>query len=253
MNFPACAHIQPFQNFQNFQHDFARRCRDPRAPRPPGVPAERMAIYQELLFNNVTGFLDACLPICRELLGERRWRLLQRAFYRDWPSRTPWFRDIPREFVAYLAASRQRLPRWLPDLAHYEWIELAVDTSDATVPAHDAAGDLLDGCPQLNPTLHNLAYDWPVHRIGAAYRPRKPQAVRLLVFRDATDAVRFAEINPVTARLLAVLDEEQGSGRSACLRVAAELNHSSPPAVVAHGAALLDALHRLGAILGTRP
>ncbi|MHB1360026.1 MAG: HvfC/BufC family peptide modification chaperone [Rhodocyclaceae bacterium] len=83
--------------FQNFQNAFGRHIRDPRqAPRPTGVPARRMAIYNELLFNNLTGFLDACFPITRQLFGERRWRRLHRAFFREARCHTPYFREIPR-------------------------------------------------------------------------------------------------------------------------------------------------------------
>jgi uncharacterized protein len=98
----------------------------------------------------------------------------------------------------------------------------------------------------------NLAYDWPVQRIGAAYRPRKANRVRLLVFRDATDKVRFAEINPVTARLLDIIAEEQCTGSEACDRIAAELDHPSPEAVRHHGADNLADLRQQGAILGVR-
>ena len=47
------------QDFQDFQRAFGRHVRDPRLfPRPAGVPARRMAVYNELLFNNICGFLD---------------------------------------------------------------------------------------------------------------------------------------------------------------------------------------------------
>ena len=40
--------------FQQFQHDLARHLRDPHhTRRPAGVPARRMAVYNELLFNNI--------------------------------------------------------------------------------------------------------------------------------------------------------------------------------------------------------
>ena len=246
----------PLPAFQAFQMAFGRRCRDPRgAPRPAGVPARRMAVYEELLFNNITGFLDACFPVCRDLLGDTRWRRLNRAFYRDWRSPTPWFREIPREFLDFLATAQQPLPGWFRDLAHYEWAELAVDTVAVAIPPHDAAGDLMAGRPLVNPTLMSLAYDWPVQRIGAGYRPRKPTATHLLVFRDIRgdgESVRFAEINPVTARLLALVGEHGDTGDLACNRVAAELGHGSPAVIRHHGATLLAALWRQGAILGTR-
>ena len=102
--------------FQQFQRDFARRCRDPRAARPAGVPARRMAVYEELLFNNITGFLDACFPVCRQLVGEVTWRRLNRGFFRDWRSATPIFREIPQEFLTYLGGCTRPLPAWFRDL-----------------------------------------------------------------------------------------------------------------------------------------
>ncbi len=243
-------------SFQQFQMAFGRHIRDPRRfARPEGVPVRRMAVYNELLFNNITGFLDACFPVCRATLGETRWRRLNRAFFREWRSHTPWFREIPREFIRYLQEGEvaQPLPAWFVEMAHYEWAELAVDVMDAARPAAEPAGDLLAGQPVLNPVLMNLAYQWPVNRIGPDYRPRKPAPVCLLVYRDDADKVRFVEINPVTSRLVTLLGEEALTGRQACLRVAAELQHPDPEQVVAHGRGLLEELRDCGALLGVRP
>lgn len=237
---------------QRFQQEFGRHLRDPaHAPRPAGVPARRMAIYNELLFNNLTGFLDACFPVTRQLLGERRWRRLQRAFFRQARCRTPYFREIPREFLDWLPAGSG--PRWLDELAHYEWVELALDVSDAPTPAHDPAGDPMTGIPVLAPALMNLVYAWPVQRIGHNYRPRKPRQTHLLAYRDGDDRVRFIELNPVSARLADLLLEGKRTGREACIAIAAELGHTDPQAVIGHGAALLTALCSAGVILGSQP
>ncbi|MEW6165480.1 MAG: putative DNA-binding domain-containing protein [Pseudomonadota bacterium] len=239
--------------FQEFQLDFGRHLRDPRAAaRPAGVPRRRMAIYHELLFNNLTGFLDACYPVTRSVLGEARWRRLDRAFFREARCRTPYFREIPREFLEWLAASEIKLPPWLRELAHYEWVELALDVMEAHAPDHDPAGDLLAGVPVPAPALLNLAYAWPVHRIGPTWRPRKPRLTHLLVYRDADDAVRFIELNPVAARLVALLQEGARTGRDACLDVAREIGHADAEAILWHGAVLLEELRTAGAMLGSR-
>lgn len=245
----------PVPAFQAFQHAMARHLRDPNhTPRPAGVPARRMAVYNALLFNNICGFLDSCFPVCRRLLGEVRWRRLNRAFYRDWPLHTPLQREIPREFTRYLAQrAGPRLPAWLPELAHYEWAELAVDLMEVTPPAHDPRGDLLRAPVVLNPALMNLAYQWPVQRIGPDWRPRRPQPTQLLVWRDAADAVQFMQLNPVTARLLALLAAAPTTGEAACRRIAAELQHPDPELLLAHGAALLEQLRAQGILLGTQP
>jgi hypothetical protein len=241
-------------DFQQFQHAFARHLRDPqRAPRPAGVPARRMAVYNELLFNNICGFVDSCFPVSRAILGEKRWRRLIRTFYRDRPLHTPWFREIPGQFVQYLAEAdfRQPLPVWLPELAHYEWAELAVDVMDAPQPAHDPRGDLRSHPVILNPTMLNLAYAWPVYCIGPAYRPRKPKSTFLVVYRDVDEKVQFSEINAVTGRLLTLLTGARTTGEAAIRQIAIELQHPTPDQLLVHGAVLLDDLRRQGIILGS--
>jgi uncharacterized protein len=240
-------------DFQAFQRAFGQHVRDPRhTPRPPGVPARRMAVYNELLFNNITGFLDSCFPVSRALLGEQRWRRLNRSFFRDWPSHTPWFREIPREFVHYLNDGdiRQPLPAWLAELAHYEWAELAVDVMDCPIPKHDPAGNLMMQPIVLNPALLCHAYAWPVHRISPDYRPRKPQPTLMAIYRDADDGVQFSQLTPVTARLIALQAEAPTMGEVACLLIARELQHPQPQQILAHGAATLEDLRALGIILG---
>ena len=188
--------------FQRFQRDFGLYLRNPRqAARPQGVPVRRAGVYRELLFNNVCGVVDACFPVSRKLLGERRWQRLQKRFFADWRSQSPLFCDLPREFLRWLSEGDVSipLPVWLHELAHYEWAELAVDIMQTQpLPALLAEGDLLEGVPLVAPAHMLLAYQWPVHRISLEYRPRKPAPVQLVVFRDQEDRVQFVEINPVT-------------------------------------------------------
>ena len=240
--------------FQKFQHELAAHLRDPHhTRRPRGVPQRRMAVYNGLLFNNICGFVDSCFPVCRQGLGEVRWRRLCRTFYRDWPLHTPWFREIPREFVRYLDEARiaQSLPRWLADLALYEWAELAVDVMDVVTPPCDPLGDMMQAVVMLNPARIDVASLWPVHRIGPSWQPRQPEATFLVVFRDAQHDVQFSEINAVTARVLALLDEGR-TGRQVFEQLAREMAHSDPQALMGFGQQLLTSLREQGVILGTR-
>jgi hypothetical protein len=61
------------------------------------------------------------------------------------------------------------------------------------------------------------------------------------------------ELNPVSARLVSLLQEDAPTGRVAALRIAAELSHPQPEAVVAGAAAVLAELREAGAIVGARP
>ena len=143
----------------------------------------------------------------------------------------------------------QPLPRWLADLARYEWVELAVDVMDVAVPAHDPQGDLLAQPLCLNPARIDVTSLWPVHRIGPGWQPRRPEPAFLVVFRDAHDAVHFAEINAVTARVLAWIDEGH-TGQQAFERLAGEIQHPDPQALLGFGNALLVSLREQGIVLG---
>lgn len=241
-------------NFQDFQRAFGAHLRDPaHTPRPTGVPARRMAVYNELLFNNIGSFLDPCFPICQALLGNTRWLRLKRAFYRDQPLDTPWFRDIPREFVRYLNSETRSFPRprWLGELAHYEWAELAVDLLETPKISHNANGDLIQQRIVLNPALMNLAYHWPVHRIGPEWRPRKEALTCLVVYRDSDENVQFSAVNPLTHHLIAALIQTSCSGEHVLRQLASELQHPDPTQLIEQGRTVLDALRQQGIIFGT--
>ena len=244
--------------FQHYQRAFTAHIRDPRGTgRPKGVPARRMKVYNELLYNNLEGFLLACFPVCRRILGKRGWDRLVRAFFRDHASHTPYFRQIPEEFLKYLQSEWEPAPGYppfLPELAHYEWVELELDTSnrDADLPAHDPDGDLLAGRPLLNPVLRVLAYRWPVHRLSPRFKPAEPPEAPTfaLAFRDGEHRVRFTLVNSATARLLDLLREQAGlTGGQALALMEAEMSLATG-ALREHGAGALDDLRRQGAILG---
>lgn len=242
--------------FQQYQAEFAGHIRDPKsAPRPQGVKARRIRVYTEIVFNNMEATLAACFPVTKKTLGVRRWVRLVRAFLAEHRCTTPWFRQIPEEFLRWLETSSQAivgLPSFLYSLAHYEWVELAVAVADVPAVMHDPAGDLLQGRPVLAPSLALLEYAYPVHRISSRFRPLQPSAdpIRLLVFRDAADEVRFSEINVVTARLLQLLQQGNGPGYAVLEQIAREMERPDLAAVLDFGRKLLHDLRQQGAILG---
>lgn len=242
--------------FQKFQYAFTAHIRDPKAhPRPRGIEARRMKIYNELLYNNTESFLLACFPVLRQMLGKQKWARLVRAFFSTHRSHTPYFRQIPDEFLQFLQTEWQRpdhYPEYMVELAHYEWIELMLSVSNRAVDETgiDPHGDLLDQRPILNPVLANLRYRWPVQRVQPRV-PVTPAETCLLVFRDAEDQIRFMEGNAFTARLLALLESGTMTGRAALDTVADESRHPNPALLIEGGVATLQNLHARGAILGT--
>lgn len=244
------------------QFTLAAHLRDPAgAAPPPGIEERRLQVYRELFYNSVQSLLAGNFPVIRKILGADAWHALVRDFYRDYRCATPLFPELPREFIQYLQeraeAGRGDAP-WLVELAHYEWVELALDLSEANAgdEPHDPAGSLLEGVPVPSPLAWPLAYAWPVHRLSPDHQPTEPPALPtlLLVQRDAAYQVRFNELSPLTFRLLQRLSEfPDASGREQLQALATEAGATDLQAFIAQGQAMLAQLHDNGVLLGTRP
>jgi hypothetical protein len=217
-----------------------------------------MRVYEDLLFNNLEGFLLACYPVTRKILGARAWKRTVRQFFREHRSHSPLFRDIPKAFLDWLdERAAEHFPRWpfLAEFMHYEWLELAVETTpdEIDLARVDPEGDLLSGRPALNPTARLAGYRYPVHRIGPRFKPSEPDATpqSYLLFRDADDRVRFIRLNPLSARLIELLRDRQPTGRDALAQLAGEQAPDQFDLYLRAGGELLNELAAQGAVLGT--
>lgn len=237
--------------------------RDPaHAPLPAGIEARRLKIYRELFFNNIESMLAGSFPVIRRILAGERWQALVCDFYRDHPARTPLFTELAREFLRYLETrvgtpAGAGDPSWLAALAHYEWVELALQISELRDDAigHDPTGDLLAGRPLVSALAWPLEYSWPVHRLGPEYLPDTPPATPtwLLLQRDAAGQVHFQQLSALTFRLLQRLDEYPDlDGRAQLQALAIEAAAPSIEAFVQAGEAMLQQLRRDGVLRGTR-
>jgi hypothetical protein len=246
--------------FTRRQYAFAAHIRDPdRVPAPADIEDRRMGIYRELFYNNMESFLSGTFPVLRRIHDDSRWHTLVRDFFARHRSHTPLFLEIPREFLNWLEHGRTARPGDLPflyELAHYEWTELALSVAEETPEQENVtpAGDLLSGIPVLSPLAWHLAYHYPVHRIGPDFLPDQPGETPtfLVVYRDRQDEVGFMEINPVTKRLLELIDEgSNASGYELLTRIATELSHPQPDVVINGGTEILQGLRGKDIILGT--
>jgi hypothetical protein len=232
--------------FQALQLAFAAHIRAPENPLPAGVPAARMAVYRELFFNNVKGFLDSAFPVLSKTLGPDIWHARVADFFARHACHTPYFKEIPEEFIAYLQACPTPAdPPWIHELAHYEWAELYLSVApDADLTGIDPTGDLLAGTPVLSPLAMVMAYQYPVHRIGPGVSPA-PQPTFLAVARTPDDAVRFLELSPAMAHFISLLQQDnQNTG--------AELVARIPATPGTDPRAALDHLRHRGVLLGTK-
>lgn len=191
------------------------------------VPSYVGGIYQELIFNNILGFLNQCFPICKRILDDKQWQALCLYFFQRSATHSPYFSEIPKQFVEFLLQFDEKdhttwcvpmtidhemiesfLPSYLPQLAHYEWLELFVDTMP-NQPAKLILSE--DKQYYLNSSMYYYQYGHPVHMINSENQGNiDPQDVFLVVLRDGQD-VKFVEVNALTYLFIDFLHKNKSS------------------------------------------
>lgn len=194
-------------SFLQTQAEFTRHIRDPENnPFDQGIEPRRLKIYQELFFNNVMGFLSTGFPVLESLYGEEKWKALGRQFFAHHDCHSPYFVDISKEFVEFLSNEYQpgdQDPDFLQELAHYEWLELAVSIRPQTQPVSYWDGESEVGAVSMSELATLVSYQYPVHQISQEFIPQQPgEPVYLVVYRDEEDEVNFSLLNPVSAHLV---------------------------------------------------
>ncbi|WP_411728431.1 DUF2063 domain-containing protein [Methyloglobulus sp.] len=236
-------------DFKTKQLEFTRYIRDPAInPAPADVKTERMAMYRELIFNNIEGFLAGNFPVIRKILDDRQWFELTQDFFSKHRSKTPYFSEIAEEFLDYLENERANPSDYpfLLELAHYEWVEMALSIAKEDIkPNQQPSESLLKHTVKLSPLAWPLVYQFPVQLISPEYLPLEPpgQPTCLIAYRDQDDEVKFIEINPMTYRLLEVVLEHVQIITEDCLnQVAQESHHPNPDLIITGGLQILKDL-----------
>lgn len=250
------------RQFQDKQYAFAAHIRDPQhTVAPDGIEDRRMAIYRELFFNNLYNLLGTYFPVLRKIHTDEQWHLMIREFMRKHRAQTPYFLQLPGEFLDFLQGEYPAQDgdfAFLTELAHYEYaeLELSVSTDENDFTGIDAAGDLLLNTPVKSRLAWAFAYQYPVHRISQDFLPAaaNEQPVFLALYRRSDDKVRFLELNSVSAALLdAVDDNHDGLSGEALLReLSKKMHYPDVDALIKHGADALEEMRQLEILIGTR-
>ena len=135
--------------FQRYQLEFTAHIRNPKANKKPAqVNDARMAVYREIVFTNILNSVTTCFPVCVQILGDFAWEKLVRQFFAKHQATSPIFREIPQQFLQFLNTVGN-LPAYFQQLAHYEWVELAINTQQIEAAKLSKKMNLLDEKPIL--------------------------------------------------------------------------------------------------------
>ncbi|WOX04807.1 HvfC family RiPP maturation protein [Microbulbifer pacificus] len=257
-------------DFRETQRKFAAHLRKPdENPAPASIEDRRMGIYRDLIYNNIESFIASGFPVLRSILDDEQWHAMVRDFVHRHQSHSPYFLQISEEFLHYLQEERAQSPAsaddppFMLELAHYEWVELALDVSEEEFPAglqrNPDRTQLLDWVPVVSPLAWSLSYQFPVHQLGADFQPQQapPSPTFLVVYRNRADQVGFLEASAATAHLLQLAAGADtggaNTGRQLLQQLARDMQHPDPDQLLDFGAELLGKLLSLDIIAGFRP
>lgn len=234
-------------DFRSKQTEFVAYIRDPdNNPVPEGIKSQRMAMYRELMFNNIQGFLANNFPVLRKILEDPVWEALAQDFFLKHASQSPYFSEISEEFLTYLEYERDtqtNTPAFLLELAHYEWVEMALSISTDSQSENSAEfiDKLLTSELSISSVAWPLVYQFPVHLIAPDFQPTQPSSTPtyLVVYRNSQFAVKFLEINSITYRMLEIIQETDAINATTCFQRIAEESGLERQAVIHGGTEIL--------------
>lgn len=196
-------------SFQENQAIFCEWLRSPDATPPANVQPERMQIYRELLYNNVSSFIEIVYPVTRSLLPTALWESICQDFFAQAQCQSPFYNDISLQFREYLVDTQHSVLNdrpWLTELLQFEWLELYLDTAEIELKVVDK--NLIDHW-QLSLSVWVLVYQYPVYHWyeGMSADEIEPQLGAIMTWRDLDDQVCIEVISPLYAILINELNE----------------------------------------------
>ncbi len=115
-------------------------------------------------------FFSGLFPVCKELIGQDSWNGLIQDYLANHQAKTPLFHELGQEFLSFLNSEQEisstthdRLPDYFNELAHYEWVELALSIS----PKHGI--DLSNETEQAPSVEATFSTDWLIQRSDLAW------------------------------------------------------------------------------------
>lgn len=192
---------------KHYRDAFVASLRNMDAEPPEGLAAAGLAVYRRLLRNNVYNFLDRCYVRTATMLDSAAWQEAKAHFITHGQATSPYFSDIPVQFLAHLR-HHALLDARLLAVMDVECRELAAEiaTDDPATPIliDDEAFD--DARLALSASASLAAYDWQVHEnavpAGRTYS---------LVWRDPAEQVQCAAISAADFSLLQQLHDAPDS------------------------------------------
>ncbi|MDE0451661.1 MAG: putative DNA-binding domain-containing protein [Gammaproteobacteria bacterium] len=249
------------ESFTEIQRQFTKHLRDPDNAAPPaGADPRRMRIYARFYRAKLVRLLERVMSPLTEALGRDELFALIDDYVRLPRVALGGKSSLEESFADYIkeVSAGRGLRPFIPELADFCVRTIAILDSIREIREDgiEPNGDLLRGVPVFSELAEVMAYEWPVHRIGAKFLPeaRPVQQTWLVVYRDRRGAGGYVELNGLAATIaLRVRDNAVGkTGQEILADTAKGSFHHETSSLMRAGLDVLEALRQRDIIIGVR-
>lgn len=220
-------------------------------PEPTGVEGlseDAQRIYRRQVRGSLYSGTRLAIPIAIKLLGDSIINAYIARWLHEAPPNTRLYWQLPLEFAAWFLQQTDFEHPALPELIHWETIEVDVINAPNPDPIellHPKPSDALS--PVLDPSTRLCIYRYPVHRMTRSTEawPTPLEAPTFLLAYRKEEVMYWKIISPQTAQLLAKASE--GAQLSACYEFLEQLYGQIDRASIDHE---LSTLVHKGALRG---
>jgi uncharacterized protein len=219
---------------------------------------QRLGLYRRLVRTNLLNVTTRMLPRTRARLNDRAAGSFDAsfdAFLAESAPTTHYLRDVPAEFLAWVAprwTTDPLVPSYATDLARHELVHFQIAAAPSLARAPALAELAVDRRLVFLPAIREVHYAFAVHALPGDIEDRslpEEREVSLLMYRDRENAVRTLELS----RLAALVAESLLGGRTLGEAISAAcVEEKTPvtPDVLASTARMLADWGERGILLG---
>ncbi len=203
-----------FQTQQSILAEYTRTGNEKLIHKLQNVKEKGIRYYRELIFNIAHDTITNAYPILTDFLGNEQMQTLINNFYTHHHCQTYQVWRMPEEFKDFVTQSETALIEkypFIPDLLHFEWIEIEVFMMpDETFPKYQKSGNILKDKLVLNPEIKILALQYPVHFLHPSKitEKEKGQYFVLVHRHPESKEVVFTNLNALGVKIILHLNGE---------------------------------------------
>lgn len=212
---------------------------------------KREKIYYHLMRANLREVLANVYARVIQQIGHEKWAFLIDQFLQHHTAETPYFYQLPDEFLSFLWHNNglyQECP-WVFALAHFEWMELVASVADRSIVAQKKLNLGSESVIQCSPLAYYCQYDYAVYPLD---KEAQPLALRAspwqgIIYRDDKEQVHWQELDPWTALLFNTIQQQNEQTIAAVITAMSSQAKQEERETVVHSVlAWCDEWQRLG-------